>query len=250
MEPIVTEKEYRERLQKAVRSVDAPPYLEARIRSQIRAREAERRSLWRSPWTLATAALAVAFGLTIAYQLGNLRFTRGMQESYISNVSYQVATLMRVGLGDHVHCAFFRKYPKNPPTTEQFVQKLGPDYSGLMPIVRKEIPESYRLDIAHQCTFHGRKFVHLVLRNDAQLLSVVIAKKQPGESFSTEGLIPALAQSDIPIYTSGVQRFQIASFESRDHLVYVISDLPKDQNTQMMVALAAPVKDFLKKLEL
>jgi len=43
---------------------------------------------------------------------------------------------MKVGLGDHVHCAVFRKFPKNPPTFEEMAAKLGPEYEGLLPLVK------------------------------------------------------------------------------------------------------------------
>ena len=54
-------------------------------------------------------------GAGAVYQLGHLRFTTASQESYIASVSNRVATLMRVGLGDHIHCAVFRKSKKTPP---------------------------------------------------------------------------------------------------------------------------------------
>ena len=47
------------------------------------------------------------------------------------------------------------------------------------------------------------------------------------------------------MYQSSVQRFQMTAFETRDYLVYFISDLPKQQSTQMMLALGPKVKDFL-----
>lgn len=239
----------RAQLQRAVRSEEVPPYLQARIQAQLRGSQS-RSFAWRFQWAALAAALAVVVGGGVAYQLGHLRLTTASQESYITAVSNRVATIMRVGLGDHIHCAFFRKFPKTPPTTEQFVEKLGPDYAGLLPIVRKEVPEKYRLEIAHRCGFHDRKFVHMVLRNEEQMISVILVKKVPGESFQTEGLLPALTQAQIPFYQSGVQNFQIASFESRDHLVYLISDLSKEQNMNQLLALAPGVKNFLKKLEL
>ena len=42
----------------------------------------------------------------------------------------------------------------------------------------------------------------------------------------------------------------MTAFETRDYLVYFISDMGKQQNTDMMLALAPQVKDFLNKLEL
>jgi hypothetical protein len=58
-------------------------------------------------------------------------------------------------------------------------------------------------------------------------------------------MLPALVQAGIPMYQSSVQRFQMTAFETRDYLVYFISDLPKQQNTELMLALGPKVKDFL-----
>ena len=86
--------------------------------------------------------------------------------------------------------------------------------------------------------------------NDSNMLSLVITRKSDGESFGTEDMLPGLVQAGIPMYQSSVQRFQMTAFETRDYLVYFISDLPKQQNTDLMLALGPQVKDFLKKLEL
>jgi hypothetical protein len=63
-------------------------------------------------------------------------------------------------------------------------------------------------------------------------------------------MLPALTQSGIPMYQAGVQRFQISAFETKEYLVYFISDLSKEKNTEMMLALAPQVKAFLNKQEL
>ena len=236
-----------DRLKTAVNSVPVPPFLEARILHGLRTasptEKAGRR--WLTRLIPAAAALAVCVGFGVAYQLGHLRLTVNSQESYIATVSTHIATLMRVGLGDHIHCSVFRRYPKNPPTTEQFVAKMNPQYAGLIPIVRSQVPDNYRMMLAHQCSYHRRKFVHLSLMSDSNMLSLVITRKGDGESFSTEDMLPALVQAGIPMYQSSVQRFQMTAFETRDYLVYFISDLPKQQNTQMMLALGPKVKDFL-----
>jgi len=235
-------------LRSAVGSVPVPPFLEARIRSHLRAEKPTRS--WLPRLVPTTVAVAAIFGVVTAYQLGHLRLTVRSQESYIASVSTQIATLMRVGLGDHIHCSVFRKYPKNPPTTEEFVEEMNPQYAGLIPIVRGQVPDSYRMMLAHECRYHGRKFVHLSLMNDSNMLSLVITRKAAGESFRKEDMLPALVQSGIPMYQTGVQRFQMTAFETRDYLVYFISDLGKQQNTDLMLALGPRVKDFLQKLEL
>jgi hypothetical protein len=230
-------------LKRAVHSVEVPPFLESRIRNHIRTVKPSRR--WLPRLVPVTIAAATVFGLVMAYQLGHLRLTVRSQESYIGTVSTQIATLMRVGLGDHIHCSIFRKYPKNPPTTQEFIEKMNSQYAGLIPIVRGQVPDSYRMMLAHQCSYHRRKFVHLSLMSDTNMLSLVITRKADGESFSTEDMLPALVQAGIPMYQSSVQRFQMTAFETRDYLVYFISDLPKQQNTQLMLALGPKVKDFL-----
>jgi len=242
-------REMNARLKAAVASEQAPPYLETRIRARIRER---RRPFLGVAWkiTPVATALAVCVGGVIAYQLGHLRLTTSSQESYIVSVSNQVATLMRVGLGDHIHCSVFRKFPKNPPAIEEFLTKMTPEYAGLIPIVRKQAPADYRMMLAHECRYRSRKFVHLSLKNESSLLSLVITRKAGGESFRTEDMLPALTHAGIPMYRTGVQRFQMTAFETRDHLVYLVSDLPKQQNTDLMLALAPDLDNFLGKLEL
>ena len=235
----------RARLKAAVGSVMAPPRLEAKIRSSVR--ESQDHRVW-SRYLLPVAAVSLlSVGLTIAYQLGHLRVTAKSQEAYIGSISTRVSNIMRVGLGDHVHCAYFRKFPKNPPTLEQMAANLGTDYAGLLPLVKDRVPADLQIVMAHRCKFHGREFIHLAFRNDSELLSMVISLKREGESFTKENLAPVLADSGIPVYRAGVQHFEIAGFESRDHLVYVVSDLPQQKNVEILTALAPAVKDLLNK---
>lgn len=240
----------RERLQEAVKSEPVPPFLEAKIRAGIEAGQSRpSKTRWFGGWAMATAALAIVAGAGIAYELGHLRFTDAAQESYIAKVSQHVATIMRVGLGDHIHCAYFRKFPKQPPAAEEFVRKMGPEYAGLIPIAREHVPANLPITEAHQCRHRGRKFVHLTFRGESNLLSLVIARKSEGESFAIEGMLPALVQSGLPVYRAGVRNFEIAAFESRDHLVYFISDLPGEKNMEQLLAMAPGVKSFLSNLE-
>lgn len=240
----------RQQLQRAVRGAEVPPYLESRIRAHIRSSESPRPLQFRYGWMAAAAALALTVFGGIAYQLGHLRLTASSQESYIASVSHHVASIMRVGLRDHLHCAYFRKYPNNPPRLENIEQKLSKPYRGMIPIVRKHVPADFQVMMTHQCSFHDRDFVHLVLKRGSQLLSVVLAVKQDGESFHTEQLIPALTNAGIPFYQAGAQRFQIAAFESDRHLIYIVSDLSPAENLRTMTAMGPELKDYLNKLAL
>ena len=235
--------DYNRRLKTAVESVNVPLHLEANIRSRIHASQPSRRwNFWLAP---AGAIATVAVALAVVYQLGHLRLTVKSQESYIASVSYRVASLMRVGLGDHIHCSVFRRYPQAAPPVEKLEGDLGPQFRGLLPIVRSNVPADYTLMMGHQCRYHGRRFVHFAFKNESHLLSLVISRKADGESFETEGLLPALVQSGIPMYQAGVQRFAMTAFENKDFLVYFISDLPKDQNMQILLSMAPQVRDYL-----
>lgn len=236
------------RLRNAVRSESVPPFLEARVRAAIRGSERPQPHGW-AKWSMAGVALAVVAAAGISYELGHLRFTEASQESYLVKVSNQAASIMRVGLGDHIHCAYFRKFPKQAPAAGEFLRGLGKRYSPLLPIVDKNVPAGTKIADAHHCLHRGRKFVHLTMRGDSHLVSLVIARKQDGESFEIEGLMPALVQSGLPVYKATAQKFEIASFETGGHLVYLVSDLPAEQNQERLLAMAPAIRDLLNQAE-
>jgi anti-sigma factor RsiW len=239
-------RDMRNRLRGAVRSIEAPPGLERRVRAAVAPRA---RRMPSRPWIMAVAAsLAICCGLTVAYYLGRLRFTTGSQNAYISAISFKVPSAIAIGLKDHVHCAVFRKYPKTPPATETLVEKLGPD-KGLLPIVQQNAPAGFHAMLAHHCSYKGRKYIHITMQSDSHLMSLVIARKGEGESLSASGMASVLSESGIPMYAAGVQRFNIAAFETRDSLVYVVSDLSVEKNSRMMLAMAPDLKKFLQQRE-
>jgi hypothetical protein len=239
--------ELRNRLRGAVRSIEVPSQLEHSVRAAIAPKVHRMPS---RPWMMAVAAsLAICCGLTVAYQLGRLRFTTGAQNAYISSISLKVPAAIAIGLKDHVHCAVFRKYPKTPPATETLIEKLGPEDKGLLPIVRQNVPADFQAMLAHHCSYKGRKYTHITMQSDSHLMSLVIARKGQGESLGESGIASVLSESGIPMYTAGVQRFHIAAFETRDSLVYVISDLSVEKNSNMMLAMAPALRKFLQQHE-
>lgn len=250
-EELARREQLRNRLKLAVASETVPAALEYRIRRSLQeqAAPAKRSTSWMWAPRLSLAALATLLvAVTVAYQVGHLRFTAESQEAFIQSISGRVATIMRVGLGDHVHCAVFRKAPKTAPTFTELVQDVEPQYRGLVTVVKEHIPDDYKVVMAHHCRYHGRKFVHLTMRSGSSLISLVISRRGQGESFERD-LGPVLAESGIPIYQAGVQSYQIAGFESRDHLAYIVSDLNDKGNLHLMAAIAPSVKGFLEKLE-
>jgi anti-sigma factor (TIGR02949 family) len=244
----------RSRLKTAVNAQSVPPELQVRIREQIRtsrpgsaAHLGWLRAGW-PRWAVATAAaLVVAAGLWVNDSTERLPALsdRPGQSAYLSRVSANLAAILKVGLGDHIHCAIFRKYPKDPQPVEKMEADLGPAYTGLLPVVRSAVPKGYKVIMAHQCSYAGRKFVHLTLEKDGGLLSLVVARKQAGESL--DGLSPAAAASGVRIYQSAAGPYQVAGFDAGNFFAYVVSELRNKENLEIAANVAPAVREFLRK---
>ena len=90
--------------------------------------------------------------------------------------------------------------------------------------------------------------MHLVVKKDDQLLSVVVATRKEGESFPASQLVPGLRQAGLSFYQDRAEDYQIAAFEAKGHLVYVISRMPAERNLQVMVAMAQGLQESLPNL--
>jgi hypothetical protein len=240
----------RSRLKNAVQRQSVPPDLQVRVREQIRSRSARPQWMFSGTrWALAAAAmLVVAVGTwTIGTQERLPALTdRPAQDRYIQRISHKIAAALSVGLKDHIHCSMFRKYGKNPPSVEQMAKTMGPAYGGLVQMVKANVPEEYRVIMAHQCGYKGRKYVHLTLQNGKHLMSLVIARREDGETL--RDLVPALRPSGIPVYQSAANQFEVAAFEAGQYLAFVISDMGGGKNLQIAGSLAPAVHRFLSSL--
>jgi len=235
------------RSKSAVQNQSIPEDLEARVRAALR--QDSRSSFAWTRWASAAAAiLVVAVGLWVEVPrwtrpaLPELADRRG-QDVFIQKASASLSAVLKVGLGDHIHCSIFRKYPKDPPSVDEMAQKLGPAYQDLVPLVKARVPDEYRIILAHQCGYQGRRFVHLTLTNGSSLLSLVITRKQPGESM--QALTVSDHASGVAVYQAAAQNYDVAGFETDQFLAYVVSDLGAQQNLQIAYALAPSVHQFL-----
>ena len=233
----------RARLQTAVRNVQVPAGLEGRIRERLRPTRPPQAKKFHLMAIAAT--IVVCFGSWVAYQFGGLRVTTASQESYFETLTRQVAAVMRPGLGDHLHCAVVRQRSSRSKVA---ADHLPAAFKALIPIVDRYVPAELPLVLAHECRYRGRTLVHLTFRDGSNLLSLVIARKQGGESLSATNLLPVLSDSGIPIYEAGAQKFRVSAFESRDFLVYTVSDLSHQENRDILVALAPALRDLLNQI--
>jgi anti-sigma factor (TIGR02949 family) len=239
----------RVRLKAAVENQSVPPDLQARVRRSLESHKS--RSWLDAGWARWSLAAAAAACLVVAsFAIVNSRrlpvptlADRPGQQAYIQKVSATLSGVLRVGLGDHIHCSIFRKYPANPPSLEQMASTLGPAYLGLISLAKAAFPPDYRVVLAHQCSFAGRKYVHITLRKGKDLVSLVIAKKQPGESLA--GLSETQRAGGVAVYQASADAYEVAGFDAGDYLAFVISELHGPTNLQIAANLAPSVHQFL-----
>ncbi len=235
-------------VRRAVQSETAPPALRQQIEGRIRASESLFSFMPFSPrWALAAAAaVVVVLGgvMALRWRTNRLYDDAGAQAEYIRAVSARLPRVETVGLADHLHCAVFRRFPKEYPAEAVAAQQLGPQFVQLVSNVKEKMPGEYRVVMAHRCSYAGRHYVHFVLKSDSNLLSLVITEKQPGESF---GEMEASSGSEVsvPIYQVAAKRFEVAGFESQGYLAFIVSDLDRKDNLQIAENLAPLVAGFL-----
>ena len=241
----------RTRLRSSVLSTPAPLGLETRVRQTLDEASSRTASRRFSGWPAMAFALSalIAFGVALRWHNGGLRFTPGAQDSYIAAIAPEVAPVMRIGLQQHVHCAVFQKLPSQWPTLEEMANELGPKYADLAPALSSHLPPGFRIATAHLCEYRGRYYTHLAATDGSRLISLLITVRDPREAF--EGELRAVStEAGVPLYAAGVQRFRIAGFQTRDHLVYLVSDLPAAENLATLRSLQPGVDQALRRLEI
>jgi hypothetical protein len=222
-------------LKQAVGSENAPAALRSRIQREIQATRPAR-----SNWVLAAAA-AIVLGL------GGYMALQWFGARQMANPHPALAAVLRVGLDDHIHCAVGTWYRGREFSDERMARDLGPQFAGLAPMVKSVVPADMKMLVAHQCQVNGRNFVHFILQKQDRTFSLIITRKD-GESFADVAGGSSL-NSGVRIHESRMQNFEVAGTETRDFLVYFISDSTSDQNSQIARNLAAPVRGYLARLE-
>ncbi len=233
--------ELRDRVRKVLGSQQSSA-VQARLRSRLR-EESERYSF--RAWAVPLAAAAtLLIGVFSVWEIGfgsreAWKTSVEVQEAYVDSLYTQVASVMRSGLGGHVHCTHYRKFP-----VKQSRVPLDEEYKDLAPWVREQVPEGYQVLLEHQCKYRNRQYVHFTLGREDKLLSVIVTRKQDGESFGRDQLMPALQAAGIPVYAASAGQFEIAGFETGEYLAFVVSNLPREDNLRIAQALTPELHVF------
>ena len=227
----------------------APRELRQKILKQIKPQPR-----WNPWWLAVAAAVVLSFGSLVLWRWQSVQPTnevssqvKGQSGGGEAN-STAASDVFQIGLGDHVHCALYRDFSSGPRSFERMAQDMGPDYIGLASLAKEHIPPDYTLMLGHRCDFQGRNFVHLILKNQKTILSIILTKKR-GETFDKSTPAPAHRVSGAPLYQARLQEQEIVGFETRNHLAYVVSSLAQEDHLQLASNLAPSVWNFLARLE-
>ena len=155
--------------------------------------------------------------------------------------------VLKIGFDNHVFCTIDHNLANKQFTPEQMSEKLGPEYAGLVALVKEKMPKDYTVAVGHRCHYQEREFIHLIMRNQDDVVSLVITRKN-GEAFAADAAA-VLQGSGVLIYETSWHKIQVAGLETRDYLAFVISNETLEGNEQLASSLAPAVSHFLKKLE-
>jgi anti-sigma factor (TIGR02949 family) len=235
------ELEIRTRVRDALRRVALSQIPPEELRQSIlrRLRKTQPGFLGRSlrlTWAVALAGVVVVvFGGVVTQHW--IRVLRGRR---------LVASVLALGVSDHLQCAIKgHNYPDiaNPP--ELLRKKLGPQYAGVLEVVQQNIPGFEVLE-AHICSVQGspRKYVHFIARGHGTILSVILTRSE-GAHLPKTITFQSGTSAGVNLYEAHLEGMNVAGFESKGYLGFVVSDLNRSMTMQIANRLAPPLKTAL-----
>ena len=215
-----------ERLRAAFDNEPVPRDLEARLRTRLD--HPPRGADWRR----------------LVTSLAMLVFVIGLSQFYAMK---KTGELYQVGVDDHIHCAIAGVYPHQTQRVEM-VEGLGPQFAPMLqPVVDeaaagRSAPDA--VESAHRCTVNGRAYVHIILRRDKTLISVILTRRTAAEAFPRAIAAHVVHASGVPIHEGILDGYAVSSLESGAWLGYVVSGLPAPENDALSVRLAPVIRRF------
>ncbi len=239
------------RLREAVQSEKIPVGFPERIQATIRKKASARlENAPRGRWALVAAAiLAACLSGWAGFRLykPNLHSRSASQLAQDLSLSEQVASILRIGVGDHIHCVIDSHFDQIVMTPEEMAEEMGPEYFGLASLIQERIPGSFEVSAGHRCRVKDRKFIHLVLKHEGRAISVIITEKQ-NASFPAGSRVQSLDAEGVALHQDRLDSLDAVGFETKDHLAFIVSALDHQESFQLASELAPALSGFLNRL--
>jgi len=240
----------KEQLKSVVLNLQAPDSLRKRIRSDIRRTHKSKFSLTPTWMLAAAAAVVIAVMLGLFFRAGtSIDPPKTRPLSLVATVAPGDVSkqILKVGFDDHVYCAIDHGMADKHFTPEQMSKSLGPQYEGLVALVKEKLPKDFDVAVGHRCHYQNREFIHLIMRSQTEVVSLILTQKN-GESFDAAQATELLKGTGIGVHEASWHNLHVAGFETTNHLAFLVSSEGASDSVELATSLLPAVGDFLKRV--
>ena len=201
-----------------------------RLREHLRVAAADVRSEKRFPgrWLMVAAGFVLAAGVAGAMFMTQLRAP--------------VDALARDAIGDHWNCALKNRKVRTPVPLEEAAQRFDRGYLLLLTAPPDDIATPHgvaRVVDRHSCAFGTRRFGHVILQYREHVVSLLVtAEEQPQGVVTPADMAPHL-------HGGPVNGLSVASVRGARHAILLVSDLERDELTQLSTTVSVPLAEQL-----
>lgn len=207
-------------------------------------------------WLAIAACLIVAIGVGV---LG-LRY-RSRIRSNSNSTTNQIARsnsepgeamteLAGLAVGDHKNCALEFRLASAPTSLEEASRTYDRGFLNLAESVKERLvslASPATVIEAHSCIFAGKRFAHLVLKQDNHVVSLLITNVE--DQVPVAGTIAASPKDLQAISCSQVAGYRVSCFKTASHAIFVVSDLSEADNLTLARSLAPSLQQHFSKFE-
>jgi hypothetical protein len=148
--------------------------------------------------------------------------------------------IARDAVGDHQNCAVQFRLAEKPIPLEDAAARYDPSFRLLQDTPSDDwntpIGPMHVVD-RHSCVFQGRRFAHIVLQFQGQIVSLLVTGSdgQATEPINGTDRVPHL------VGLASNDGFQVVSFEIPGHTVFLVGSLEEQQLRQVAQSLSGPL---------
>lgn len=232
-----TEIDARRRLRGALRTAfNRAPELQPagefadRLRDQLRQAAVHRHRSWMfsSRWLALAAGVVLAAGITTAILL--------------NRSSAPAEALARDAIGDHRNCALKYRLVRTPVPLEEAAQRFDSAYRLLLNAPPDDIstPDGpARVVERHSCEYGAHRFGHVILQYRGHVVSLLVtANDRTTSDTASTAAIPG-------VIGRPMEGLSVVSVNGSRHAVMLVSDLEKNELTQLAGIVSLPLVERL-----